>query len=102
MLPYSGKVWQVESLANLIRQTKTIQISTYNYNFLAESIHLPNFSPNAENKYINSLNFLFAKTFPLYSIYSHQIYTKFTLTAMTYYILYAQHSFICIKRLTAA
>jgi len=27
----------------LIRQTKTIQISTYNYNLLAESIHLPNF-----------------------------------------------------------
>jgi len=27
----------------VIRQTKTIQISTYNYNLLAESIHSPNF-----------------------------------------------------------
>jgi len=26
-----------------IHQTKTIQISTYNYNLLAESIHSPNF-----------------------------------------------------------
>jgi len=34
-------------LANLVNHTicqaKTIQISNYNYNFLAESIHLPNF-----------------------------------------------------------
>jgi len=46
---YSGKVWQGKSL--MIRQTKTIQISTYNYNLLAKSIHLPNFfSPNARNK----------------------------------------------------
>jgi len=27
----------------VIRQTKTIQISTYNYNLLAESIYLPDF-----------------------------------------------------------
>jgi len=27
----------------MIHQTKTIQISTYKYNPLAESIHLPNF-----------------------------------------------------------
>jgi len=38
----------------VIHQTKTIQISTYNYNLLAESIHLPNFFcqtflPNAQN-----------------------------------------------------
>jgi len=33
--------------SSLIRQTQTIQISTYNYNLLAESINLPNFfSPN--------------------------------------------------------
>jgi len=31
--------------SSLIHQTKTIQISTYNYNLLAESIHLPNFFP---------------------------------------------------------
>jgi len=37
--------------SQMIHQAKTIQISTYNYNLLAESIHLPNFfSPNAENK----------------------------------------------------
>jgi len=37
--------------SSFIRQTKTIQISTYNYNFLAESIHLPNFFwPNVQNK----------------------------------------------------
>jgi len=29
--------------SSAIRQTKTIQISTYNYNLLAESIHSPNF-----------------------------------------------------------
>jgi len=29
--------------SSVIRQTKTIQISTYNYSFLAESIHSPNF-----------------------------------------------------------
>jgi len=34
-----------------ICQTKTIQISTYNYNLLAESIHLPNFFlSNAQNE----------------------------------------------------
>jgi len=27
----------------VIHQTKAMQISTYNYNLLAESIHLPNF-----------------------------------------------------------
>jgi len=32
--------------SSLIRQTKTIQISAYNYNLLAESIH----SPNAKNE----------------------------------------------------
>jgi len=37
--------------SSLIRQTKTTQISTYNYDLLAESIHSPNFfSPNAQNK----------------------------------------------------
>jgi len=37
--------------SSLIRQTKTIQISTYNYNLLAESVHLPKFfSPNAQNE----------------------------------------------------
>jgi len=37
--------------SSLIRQTKTIQISTYNYNLLGESIHSPNFfSPNAQNE----------------------------------------------------
>jgi len=29
--------------SSLIWQTKTIQISSYNYNLLAESIHLPKF-----------------------------------------------------------
>jgi len=29
--------------SSVIHQTKTIQISTYNYNLLAESIHSPNF-----------------------------------------------------------
>jgi len=29
--------------SSVIRQTKTIQISTYNYNILAEFIHSPNF-----------------------------------------------------------
>ena len=33
--------------SSVVHQSKTTQISTYNYNLLAESIHLPNFSsPN--------------------------------------------------------
>jgi len=37
--------------SSLIRQAKAIQISTYNYNLLAESIHSPNFfSPNTQNE----------------------------------------------------
>jgi len=37
--------------SSLICQTKTIQISTYNYNLLAESIHSSNFFlPNAQKK----------------------------------------------------
>jgi len=37
--------------SSMICQTKTIQISIYKYNLLAESIHLPNyFSPNAQNE----------------------------------------------------
>jgi len=50
-------IWQ-ESLAGrkfgkfgMIHQTKTIQISTYIYNLVAESIHLPNlFLPNAQDE----------------------------------------------------
>ena len=35
---------------SMIHQTKTIQIFTYNYYLMAESIHSPNFSsPNAHN-----------------------------------------------------
>jgi len=41
----------------VIRQTKTIQISTYNYNLLAESIHPPNFFTKC-SKQVNSLNFI--------------------------------------------
>ena len=39
--------------SSMIRQTKTIQIFTYNYYLMAESIHSPNFSsPNAHNSEI--------------------------------------------------
>ena len=39
---------------SVIRQTKTIQIFTYNYYLMAESIHSPNFaSPNAHNSEIH-------------------------------------------------
>jgi len=44
----------------LIRQTKTIQISTYNYNILAESIHSPNFFAKC-SKQVNLPNFIPAK-----------------------------------------
>jgi len=49
----------------MIRQTKTIQISIYNYNLLAESIHLPKlFLPNAQ---MSKFTKLFSRqTFPLY------------------------------------
>jgi len=37
--------------SSLIRQTKIIQISSYNYNLLAKSIYLPNFfSSNVQNE----------------------------------------------------
>jgi len=39
-----------------IRQTKTIQISTYNYNLLVESIHSPNFFAKC-SKRVNLPNF---------------------------------------------
>ena len=39
--------------SSVIRQTKTIQIFTYNYYLMAESIHSPNFSsPNTHNSEI--------------------------------------------------
>jgi len=45
------KFGESEGESRMIRQTKTIQISTYNYNLLGESIHSPNFfSPNAQNE----------------------------------------------------
>jgi len=37
----AGKFGEFDE-SSLIHQTKIIQISTYNYNLLAESIHLPN------------------------------------------------------------
>jgi len=44
----------------MIRQTKTIQISTYNHNLLAEAIHSPNFfSPNVQNKLIRQTFLLY-------------------------------------------
>jgi len=56
----------------VIHQTQTIQISTYNYNLLAESIHSLNFfSPNAPNKYVR-------QTFPLYGMYKYTIKSKET------------------------
>ncbi len=50
--------------SSVIHQTKTIQIFTYNYYLMAESIYSPNFSsPNAHNSEI-------CQTFPLYDINS--------------------------------
>jgi len=44
------KVWQIWQII-LDSPNQTIQISTYNYNLLAESIHLPNtFLPNVQNE----------------------------------------------------
>ena len=38
----------------MIRQTKTIQISSYNYKLMALSIHSPNFSlPNSQKEQIH-------------------------------------------------
>jgi len=63
--------------SSMIFQTKTIQISTYNYNLLAESIHLPNF-------FCQMLEMSkFAKlypcpTFPLYGMRKNVYVTSFT------------------------
>jgi len=52
--------------SSVIRQTKTIQISTYNYNLLAESIHSPNFF--CQMLKMSKFTKLFHRqTFPLYS-----------------------------------
>jgi len=50
----------------MIRQPKTIQISTYNYNLLAESIHSPNFFCQMlkTSKFVKLSPH---QTFPLYS-----------------------------------
>jgi len=50
----------------MIRQTKTIQISTYNYNLLAESIHSPNFFCQILEMSKFAKLYL-CQTFPLYS-----------------------------------
>ena len=48
----AGKFGEFDE-SSVIRQTKTIQIFTYNYYLMAESIHSPNFSsPNAYNSEI--------------------------------------------------
>jgi len=47
--------------SSFIRQTKTIQISTYNYNLLGESIHLPKFFFAKCSKQVNLPNFFPAK-----------------------------------------
>jgi len=44
--------------SRVIRQTKIIQISTYNYNLLAESIHSPNFTPTKLSCYTVFINLL--------------------------------------------
>jgi len=53
--------------SSMIRQTKTIRISTYNYNLLAESIHLPNFFCQIlkTSKFAKPFTH---QTFPLYGI----------------------------------
>jgi len=53
------KVWRIWQII-LIHPTKTIQISTYNYNLLAESIHSPTFFAKC-SKLVNSSNFLSTK-----------------------------------------
>jgi len=53
--------------SSVIRQTKTIQISTYDYNLLAESIHFPNFF--CQMLKTSKFTKLYPhQTFPLYSI----------------------------------
>jgi len=53
--------------SSLIRQTRTIQISTYSYNLLAEAIHSPNFFGQMlkTSKFTKLSSH---QTFPLYGI----------------------------------
>jgi len=52
--------------SSVIHQTKAIQISTYNYNLLIESIHLPNFF--CQMPEMSKFAKLYpSQTFPLYS-----------------------------------
>jgi len=60
-----GKFGEFSELS-LIHQTKNIQISTYNYNLLAESIYSPKFFRQML-KTIKFANLLPHQTFPLYS-----------------------------------
>jgi len=58
LIPYSAGRKFGES--SMICQSKTIQISTYNYNLLAKSIHSPNFFAKC-SKQVNLPNFIPAK-----------------------------------------
>ena len=70
--------------SSVIHQIKTIQIFTYNYYPMAESIHSPNFSsPNAHNSEFVKLSR--RQTFPLYGI-------LFTLQQYGMYKQYTFHS----------
>ena len=61
-----GKFGEFGELS-VICKTKTIQIFTYNYYLMPESIHLPNFSsPNAHNSEFAKLSR--RQTFLLYGI----------------------------------
>ena len=70
-MPYSGKVWWVESLMNLANHLRFAKLKPSKFvliiiTFLTESIHLPNFSsPNAQNE--KSCQFFPSQTSPLYS-----------------------------------
>jgi len=67
-----GKLGEFDE-SPMICQTKTIQISTYNYNLLAESIHLLNVFFAKCSKQVNLPNFIPAKL-SRYTIFSQLCY----------------------------
>jgi len=73
----AGKKFGEFGESRAIRQTKTIQIPTYNYNLLAEFIHSPKFFAKC-SKRVNSPNFIPAKL-SHYMVYLNQCSTQLSL-----------------------
>jgi len=90
------------SKSSVIRQTKTIEISTYNYNLLAEPIHSPNFFFAKCSKWVNSPNFIPAKLCRYMVFGSHFNLADFICVAKlkSHHLISAQHDLVKVFYVT--